>query len=187
MNSSLIKLNLGCGDKKIHGFVNVDGREDTNPDVVCDLSEISKRFSDVDLIYACHVLEHFPKTANSFYKTTYSALLRDWHSSLRTGGTLRLSVPDMQSVFERYSHTKNLKEVMSFLYGGQKYDFDFHFCGWDFPTLREELESVGFKSVRIYDWRKTEHSFVDDYSQAYLPSMEKISGKLMSLNVEAIK
>jgi len=46
---------------------------------------------------------------------------------------------------------------------------------------------VGFKEVVRYDWRKTEHFYVDDYSQAYLPHMDKTNGKLMSLNVEAIK
>ena len=181
------KLNLGCGDKKIHGFINVDGRADTNPDIVCDISNISKAFRDVDLIYACHVLEHFPKTANSFYQTTYLDILADWFTALKPGGILRLSVPDMQAVLERYQHTKNLTEVMSFLYGGQKYDFDFHFCGWDFELLESVLLEIGFKSVKRYDWRKTEHAFVDDYSQAYLPGMMKETGKLMSLNVEAIK
>ena len=32
--SKKIKLNLGCYDRKIYGFVNVDVREDVEPDVV---------------------------------------------------------------------------------------------------------------------------------------------------------
>ena len=54
-------------------------------------------------------------------------------------------------------------------------------------TLRSDLLKVGFQNVKIYDWRETEHFFVDDYSQAYLPHMDKANGKLMSLNIEAIK
>jgi len=46
---------------------------------------------------------------------------------------------------------------------------------------------MGFCDVRVYDWKSTEHFYVDDYSQAYLPHMDKTNGKLMSLNVEATK
>ena len=57
----MTKLNLGCGDRKLHGFVNIDVREDIKPDVVCDITAINSQYdNEVELIYACHVLEHFP-------------------------------------------------------------------------------------------------------------------------------
>jgi predicted SAM-dependent methyltransferase len=182
-----MKLNLGCGNKKIYGFINVDGRQEVNPDVVCDISEISKKFKDVELIYASHVVEHFPFKPSQFYKTTYYDLLKDWHKSLKTGGILRISVPDFEQICKYYIYTSDLKVLRTLLNGGQKYDFDFHFSCWDFETLKDELEKIGFKNIKKYDWKKTEHSFVDDYSQAYLPHMDKINGKLMSLNIEAEK
>lgn len=181
------KLNVGCGNRKMHGFVNVDIREDIEPDVVCDVSKISEKFENVDLIYACHVLEHFPEKPFLFSKTTWKDVLTDWHKALRPGGTIRLSVPDLEAVCNRYVKTKDLAEIKTFFFGGQKYDYDYHFCGWDYPTLKSALESLGFADVRLYDWRKTEHCFVDDYSQAYLPHMDKNKGQLMSLNVEATK
>ena len=46
---------------------------------------------------------------------------------------------------------------------------------------------MGFKEVYRYDWRETEHSNIDDFSQAYIPHMDKENGELMSLNIEAIK
>ena len=46
---------------------------------------------------------------------------------------------------------------------------------------------IGFKDVYKYDWRQTEHSYIDDYTQSYLPHMDKENGTLLSLNVEAIK
>ena len=33
-----------------------------------------------------------------------------------------------------------------------------------------------FKKIRYWDWRLTEHSKVDDYSQAYFPHMNKKDG-----------
>ena len=53
--------------------------------------------------------------------------------------------------------------------------------------MTRDLKSVGFRDVKRYDWKKTEHFYIDDYSQAYLPHMDKIRGNLMSLNVEAVK
>jgi predicted SAM-dependent methyltransferase len=181
------KLNVGCGDRKIHSFINVDIREDVHPDVVCDISKISETFENVDLIYACHVLEHFPDKPFLNQRTTWRDVLVDWHKSLRKNGILRISVPDLKVVCERYLKTKDLLEIKSFLYGGQKYDYDYHFYGWDFILLKSKLEEIGFTNVRIYDWRETEHSYVDDYSQAYLPHLRKSDGQLMSLNVEATK
>lgn len=181
------KLNVGCGNRKIHGYVNIDIRDDMGPDVVCDVSKVSEKFQDVDVIYACHVLEHFPEKPFAFCKTTWKDVLVDWHKSLRTGGTIRLSVPDLEMVCRRYLENQNLGEVKAFFYGGQKYDFDYHFCGWDFTSLKTALEDVGFTNVRKYDWRKTDHFYVDDYSQAYLPHLDKSNGILMSLNIEAEK
>ena len=181
------KLNVGCGNKKIHGFTNVDVRQDVQPDVVADISKLSEQFYGVDLIYACHVLEHFPWKPSSFAPVTYVDVLKDWYETLRDGGVLRLAVPNFDVVIEHYLRYKDFKVLRSCFWGGQKYDNDFHYHGWTFDTLKEDLEKVGFKQVKKYDWRTTEHSFIDDYSQAYLPHMDKVNGTLMSLNVEAVK
>jgi len=181
------KINVGCGDRKMWGYTNVDIRPDVQPDVVCDISKLSTKFSDAKVIYAAHVLEHFPLKASKFAPTTYKDILADWFEALGKGGTLRLAVPNMRAACDRYLATGNLAEVQAFFFGGQKYDFDFHFHGWDFDTLKYDLEQAGFSDVKGYDWRKTDHFYVDDYSQAYLPHMDKSTGLLMSLNVEAKK
>jgi predicted SAM-dependent methyltransferase len=183
----MLKLNLGCGDRKLASFINVDAREEVDPDVVADVTSIHESFKDADLIYACHVLEHFPLKPSSFQPVTWKGVLRSWHTTLKEGGVLRLAVPDIEAVLEYYSETRDISSLYALLYGGQKYDFDFHYHCWSFETLKKDLLEAGFKEVKRYDWRKTEHFFADDYSQAYLPHMDKVNGKLMSLNVEAIK
>jgi SAM-dependent methyltransferase len=187
MENKKIKLNLGCGDRKMHGFINVDARADVSPDVVADVTNIHQKFKDVDLIYACHVLEHFPLKASSFQPTTWKEALKNWHATLKTGGVLRLAVPDIEAACKYYVATGDLDILYAFFYGGQKYDFDFHYHCWSFDTLKRDLLTMGFKDVRRYDWNATEHFYVDDYSQAYLPHMDKANGRLMSLNIEAIK
>jgi hypothetical protein len=77
--------------------------------------------------------------------------------------------------------------VIGLLFGRQDYLYNIHYNVFDFTSLRGHLEDAGFVSVREYDWRNVEHAEVDDYSQAYLPHMDKTSGVLVSLNVECEK
>jgi hypothetical protein len=58
---------------------------------------------------------------------------------------------------------------------------------FDFTSLSTRLLEAGFKKTERYDWRNTEHANIDDYSQAYIPHMDKENGMQVSLNIEAIK
>ena len=177
-----ICLNLGCFNKKLPGFINVDVREDVHPDVVDDAIALSKfEPESVDVIYACHMLEHFS------YSETNKAITR-WHEVLKKDGTLRLSVPDLEKTFAHYFLHKNLDLLMCMLYGSQKHDYDFHKNGWDYKKLEQLLQLYEFYDIKRWDWKTIKpHSYCDDYSQAYLPHMDKENGVLMSLNVEATK
>ena len=79
--------------------------------------------------------------------------------------------------------------LLGLLIGGQKTPHDWHGMIFDFETLREGLEQANFVDIRLYDWRGTEIGKldIDDFSQAYLPHMDKESGRLMMLNVEATR
>ena len=63
----------------------------------------------------------------------------------------------------------------------------YHKTTYDWKELEKVLSLVGFKNIRFYDWRETEHSEFDDHSQAYIPHMDKENGTLISLNVECDK
>lgn len=176
-----MKLHLGCATKALTGFINVDIRDMPGVDMIDDISRL-KKFLDgsADLIYVSHVLEHFGRRE-------YKEVLKRWHTVLKDGGVLRIAVPDFEKIVEHYNENHNLEILRGFLYGGQTYAQNYHYCTWDFETLRKDLLSVGFKEVRKYEWQETEHSYMDDFSQSYLPHMDKENGKLMSLNIEAIK
>lgn len=177
----LNKLHLGCGTKKINGFINVDIRPELSPDLLESIDTLtSVENSSAELIYACHVLEHFGRFE-------YKKVLKRWFEVLSEGGVLRISVPDFEQVVNYYNKTKDLTKLLGFLYGGQNYNENYHYCTFDFQTLKNTLIEIGFSSVKTYNWRETEHSDVDDFSQAYLPHMDKENGILMSLNIEAIK
>jgi predicted SAM-dependent methyltransferase len=176
-----IKLHLGCGGKNIEGFINVDVRNLPTVDVIDDITTLTSfKEESVDLIYTSHVLEHIGRR-------DYLNVLKRWYSLLKKDGILRISVPDFEEIVKHYNENKDLLILRGFLYGGQTYPENYHYCAWDFKVLEMDLLSIGFKNIKRYDWKGTEHSNTDDFSQAYLPHMDKENGRLMSLNVEAIK
>ena len=135
------------------------------------------------LIYACHVLEHFGRN-------TYLDALKEWHRVLRPGGVLRLAVPDFAAAARLYvsgTLERGIEDLRGLITGGQRDQYDFHAMIFDEPSLDAALKDVGFVETRLWDWRNTEHVHMDDFSQAYLPHMDKDNGTLVSLNIEAVK
>ena len=114
-------------------------------------------------------------------------VLSEWLRVLKPGGRLRIAVPDFASLCEIYQREKKLELVVGALFGRQDYLYNIHYNVFDFPTLSRMLEGVGFSDVNRYDWRKTEHADIDDYSQAYIPHMDKEHGIQVSLNIECVK
>jgi SAM-dependent methyltransferase len=177
-----MKLHLGCGTKKLEGFINIDIRPEVTPDIIDDISLLNEiEDNSVDLIYCCHVLEHFGRHE-------YMNVLKLWAKKLKDGGRLRISVPDID-VAARLIYEKKypLRKMWGMFYGGQTYNENYHYVGFNFETLQEDLKELGFRDVYLWNWRKTEHAHIDDYSQAYLPHMDKENGIQISLNIEAIK
>lgn len=177
-----MKLHIGCGKRLINGWVNLDLYEANNPDIIDDAATLTKiNDVSVDILYASHVLEHFKRIDTL-------KVLQLWHSKLKVGGTLRLAVPDFEKVVQAYSlKGVPLKTLLGFLVGGQRNDLDNHYMVFDFHLLESMLKKVGFTDIKRYNWEETEHFYVDDYASSYLPHMDKGSGLLMSLNVEAKK
>jgi predicted SAM-dependent methyltransferase len=176
-----IKLHLGCGNKHIEGYTNIDVRYIPGVDAVDNIKYLrSYKLASVCTIYASHVLEHFSRWE-------YKDVLKRWHEILKPGGILRVAVPDFEAIVNYYSKTGDLNAIRGMMYGGQDYNENFHHWCWDFAHLKKDLVDVGFSVVERYDWRNTEHSHIDDFSQSYIPHLEKETGKLMSLNVQAIK
>jgi predicted SAM-dependent methyltransferase len=176
-----MKLHLGCGKRHIPGFVHIDAVDYPHVDHVATIDNLSFIPNDsIELIYNCHVLEHFKRKE-------VERVLREWLRVLKPGGVLRVSVPDFAKLSDVYQLHKKLDMVVGALFGRQDYLYNIHYNVFDFDSLSNVLQSSGFNNVIRYDWRKTEHADMDDYSQAYVPHMDKENGTLISLNVECSK
>ena len=64
----MIKLNLGSGNKRIDGYVNLDKFDTFNPEYVHDLETFPYPFKDneVSHIMLSHVLEHIGQNPDIF-------------------------------------------------------------------------------------------------------------------------
>jgi len=176
-----IKLHLGCGNRYIPGFFHIDAYDDKHIDHVCSIDNLEFiEDESVDLIYASHVIEHFKRKR-------LPEVLKEWNRILKKGGVLRLAVPNFEAICEVYMKNKNIEQIIGPLFGGQTYLYNIHYNTFDFYSISKILNEANFNEVRLYDWRETEHSEVDDFSQAYIPHMDKKNGTLISLNVEARK
>jgi predicted SAM-dependent methyltransferase len=177
-----MKLHLGCGKRNFGpDWIHIDGAK--FPHIISnDITKLNYTDDSVDLIYSSHTLEYFDRIE-------VLEILKEWTRVLKPGGILRLAVPDFQSMVKLYLDGYELENFLGPLYG--KMDMDetiiYHKTCYDFKSLKALLEKSGFKSVDLFDWKSTEHSHIDDHSQAYIPKMDKVNGTLISLNIEAIK
>lgn len=185
-----IQLHLGCGKKFIPGFVHIDLDNFPHIDYHHEISRLPMfKNNTVDLIYSCHAFEYFDRQQAE-------EVLKEWRRVLKSGGILRLAVPDFEAIVRVYlKYGKDLEHrgILGPLYGRIEIETErgkktiYHKTTYDFKSLKKLLEDYGFNNVRRYDWRKTIHKDYDDFSQAYIPHLDKEKGLLISLNVEAQK
>jgi len=83
------KLNLGCGNQLLPGFVNLDIRKGHGIEVVHNLERYPYPFKDneFDFILASHVLEHLDDTVG---------VMAELHRILKPGGRLVIRFPYYQ-------------------------------------------------------------------------------------------
>lgn len=149
-------------------------------DVYADMCALPFDPETFDLIYASHVLEHS-------HRHQVMATLSHWRSLLKKGGILRLAVPDFEAVVTHYLKHGDIPAITGLLYGGQTTPNNMHHIAFDTLYLTGLLMKSGFTGVKKWDWRTTDHAQFDDFSQSFLPHLDKEHGLLVSLNLEATR
>jgi len=180
----MLKLNLGCGKRNFgEDWIHIDG---SNYSHIHSHNIVDLPFDNetLDLIYASHVFEYFDREE-------CINVLQKWKRCLKLNGILRLAVPNFAMYSKLYNEGKiTLDQCLGPLYGKWKMtdtETLYHKTTYDFDSLKKVLEESGFNNVKLWDWSKTQHSAYDDYSQSYIPHMDKENGSLMSLNIECNK
>jgi SAM-dependent methyltransferase len=150
-----LKLNLGCGDKILPGYVNVDvveARAGMKPDVICDLHDLAP-FEDASAeeILSVHVVEHF-------WRWEIRDVLREWVRVLKPGGRMIVECPNilsaaqglMQDPVQGAREDQAGQRTMWVFYGDPKWKdpLMIHRWGYTPESLRELLTDVGLRDVR---------------------------------------
>ena len=86
----LLKLNLGCGFKRLPGFVNVDSEAACEPDQVVNLERFPWPWADsvVDEVHLIHVLEHLGREPQ-----TYLGIMKELWRVCAPGAAVHIIVP----------------------------------------------------------------------------------------------
>jgi predicted SAM-dependent methyltransferase len=172
-------IRLHIGGKETHqDWTILDVEERPEVDIVSDASCLDAIADEsVSVIYASHVVEHFPYGLDGKLVETLS----EWHRVLQPGGKLLISVPDLKTlcwlfvnpnftVYERH-------HIMRIIFGGQTNQYDVHYTGFDYEILGLYLQEAGFSEVE----QVSEFNLFNDCSSL------KILDTLISLNIVATK
>ena len=156
---SPLKLNVGCGKAKVLGWVNID--IEPGADLVMDVGK-GVPFDDgsVDFIYNEHFLEHFTFEAGE-------SILMEFSRCLKKGGVLRIAVPDLEYIIQKYNTAWKGQEWLS----SPEYTFiktrgrmiNVAFRAWghkyiyDEECLRNQLIEAGFQKIERCNWNESNH------------------------------
>jgi SAM-dependent methyltransferase len=141
------KVNIGCGNLALPGFINVDARAMPHVHITSDVACISELPDAVaEVVYASHILEHFSHLR-------VREVLWEWMRLLRPGGQLYVAVPDFAFLAKAYVEGEPLQQLESALMGGQTYEGNTHLAAFDRPKLEALLRAAGASDVEIYDPR----------------------------------
>lgn len=85
-----MKLNLGCGSRKLEGFLNVDNSPHCDPDLLVDLEQLPWPFDSgtASEIVLSHVLEHLGQAPG-----VYLGIVREIYRVCAPGALVRIAVP----------------------------------------------------------------------------------------------
>lgn len=141
------KLHIG-GRVPAKGWEILDINPGPNVDHVSDAGDL-RCFADDTFaqVYASHVLEHFD------YTGTLLAALTEWKRVMVPGGTLYVSVPDLDVLARLFLDRELLSyperfQVMRMIFGGHMDKSDYHLVGLNEEFLKDILRIAGFKGMR---------------------------------------
>ena len=124
-----------------------------------------------DFIFTSHFLEHL-------YRKDADQMLRECHRVLKSGGVLRISIPDLEYALTLYTagHKEKMLQNYFFVEDDESY-YSRHKYMYDYAMLERQLNNIGFLEVKRCR-----------YLEGRVPDIEILDNRPdESLFVEAVK
>ncbi|OGZ27140.1 MAG: hypothetical protein A2365_00525 [Candidatus Nealsonbacteria bacterium RIFOXYB1_FULL_40_15] len=146
-----MKLHLGCGEKYLEGYINIDfpPSEHTlvNPkaDIFQDIRTLSYEENSVDEIRSHHLFEHFLRQESL-------KLLSDWRKWLKPGGVLFIETPDFEESAKLFVSASNIEKKFRLgrhMFGSHEADWAVHKDFWSRDKFNFILDKMGFENIEF--------------------------------------
>lgn len=148
-----MKLHLGCGQKYLDGYVNIDYppaehtvQNTSVADEYHDIRMLNYAAGTISEVRLHHVFEHFER----FNACAY---LASWNSWLKPGGIVHIEVPDFETTikknFSRFNRAKYEGVGLRHIFGSQEASWAVHYEGYSEHKLRSIVSCFGFDNIKI--------------------------------------
>jgi len=136
-----VKLHLGCGNRRLEGYINIDFRKTPATDLVHDLSK-DLPYPDelIERIECYHLIEHLSREGAA-------RLMRECHRALIPEGKMIIECPDFDQAVKEY--LAGDEERLVNIFGLRRFTGDAHQWGYNPKKLKGLLEITGFRNVEI--------------------------------------
>jgi predicted SAM-dependent methyltransferase len=142
-----LKFNIGCGERKLPGYIGVDAADRSAADIKAPANCIPVGDECADEVMAIHLIEHL-------YHWELPATLKEWSRILKFGGRLVIEAPDLmkacQNVVTGRAGAKHPNQLgLWALYGDDRLEDPFmvHHWAYTFDSLAPLVKAQGFKNI----------------------------------------
>lgn len=164
-----MKLHLGCGNKYLEGYVNIDLPPsehtvmDAKADMYADIRTLEFPENSIDEIRLHHLFEHFTRAEAL-------KLLVKWRKWLKVGGLLHIQTPDFSGCVLKYlfAPVKFRMQLGRHIFGSQEARWAYHLDFWDKKKFRFILNRLGFDIVKFKRYWNSFHKHYSKIPFAFL-------------------
>lgn len=146
----LMKLNLGCGDTILDGYLNAD-LYNPKAQVKADATKLPFPDNRFEEVFACHIFEHLNP-----YKV--AEILSEWKRVIKPGGMLILEMPDILEICKNFEKAdkEGRYRLLNCIYGTTQMEHP-HVFGWYPEILNDHLIYAGYQNIlfmeaKVYHW-----------------------------------